>query len=295
MKLSMGNRELELGSTYLGTLRDATHLMADLPALRARLAEDGYLLIRNLHDSEKVQEARRVVLENLHRAEQLDPAYPLMEGAIAEGKRGKFGGGSREITHTPEFLSLVESPELMQFFSDFLDAPALTYDFKWLRAMAHRAFSGAHYDIVYMGRGTKEVYTVWTPLGDIAFEDGPLALLMGSHKFDRIRQTYGEVDVDRDNVVGWFSTDPVELVDSYGGQWQTTEFEMGDAMIFGMYTMHGSLRNMTHRFRLSTDTRYQRAGEPVDDRWIGESPKAHDAWKKGDPVPMEEARKRWKV
>ena len=47
---------------------------------------------------------------------------------------------------------------------------------------------------------------------------------------------------------------------------------MGDALIFGMYTMHGSLSNTTGRFRLSCDTRYQRADEPVDERWIGENP-----------------------
>ena len=76
---------------------------------------------------------------------------------------------------------------------------------------------------------------------------------------------------------------------------QTAEFQMGDVLIFGMYTMHGSLSNTTNRFRLSTDTRYQRASDPVDERWIGENPKAHYAWMKGKTVPMEEARKKWNV
>ena len=295
MNLSIGTRELELGGKYLGSLRDAPHLMSDLPALRERLVEDGYLLIRQLHDPSKVKEARRVFLENLAAAGQLDSGYPLDDGVIAEGKRGRFDGDSKKITHSPEFLNLVESPELMQFFSEFLGEPALTYEFKWLRVVGHRGFTGAHYDIVYMGRGTEELYTVWTPLGDVRYEDGPLAMLVGSHQFDRIRQTYGKMDVDRDKVDGWFSNDPVELVDSYGGQWQTTEFKAGDALIFGMYTMHGSIRNTTNRFRLSADTRYQRASDPVDERWIGENPKAHYAWLKGETVPMEEARKRWGV
>ncbi|MEM7027963.1 MAG: phytanoyl-CoA dioxygenase family protein [Chloroflexota bacterium] len=295
MKLTMGKHELELGGKYLGHLTDSTDIMTDLPALRSRLVEEGYLLLRGLHDREKAKEARRVVLENLNKAEQLDLDYPLMDGVIAAGKRGKFWGGAKEITHTPEFLGLVEAPELMQFFSDFLDAPSLTYDFKWLRVVTSGTFTGAHYDIVYMGRGTKEVYTLWTPLGDLSFQDGPLAVLAGSHKYDKIRETYGEMDVDRDKVTGWFSNDPVELVDTYGGQWKTAEFQMGDVLIFGMYTMHGSLSNMTNRFRISTDTRYQRASDPVDERWIGENPKAHYAWMKGETVPMEEARKKWRV
>jgi hypothetical protein len=33
--------------------------------------------------------------------------------------------------------------------------------------------------------------------------------------------------------------------------------------------------NHTNRLRLSTDTRYQLASEPVDERWIGEDPIAH--------------------
>jgi hypothetical protein len=103
------------------------------------------------------------------------------------------------------------------------------------------------------------------------------------------------MDVDRDNVAGWFSNDPIELVDKFGGQWQTTEFAMGDVLIFGMFTMHGSLNNVSNRYRLTTDTRYQRADEPVDERWVGENPMAHYAWGKGEVTPMETMRARWQV
>jgi ectoine hydroxylase-related dioxygenase (phytanoyl-CoA dioxygenase family) len=85
------------------------------------------------------------------------------------------------------------------------------------------------------------------------------------------------------------------MVEKFGGQWQTAEFKMGDAVIFGMFTMHGSLTNTSNRYRFSCDTRYQRADEPVDERWIGENPPAHYAWTQGETVPMEEARKSWNV
>ncbi|MGQ9789358.1 MAG: hypothetical protein ACUVR7_01685 [Armatimonadota bacterium] len=112
---------------------------------------------------------------------------------------------------------------------------------------------------------------------------------------EKLKQTYGRMDVDRDNVAGWFSNDPVELVEQFGGRWLTTEFEMGDALIFGMFTMHASLNNVTSSYRLSCDTRYQRADEPADERWIGENPIGHYAWGKGQTVSMEEARKRWGI
>jgi len=35
------------------------------------------------------------------------------------------------------------------------------------------------------------------------------------------------------------------------------------------------LDNQTNKVRLSTDTRYQLASEPIDERWIGENPPAH--------------------
>ena len=103
------------------------------------------------------------------------------------------------------------------------------------------------------------------------------------------------MDVDRDHVTGSFSYDPIELVDRYGGRWGTSTFEIGDALFFGMFTMHGSLDNTTGRFRLTTDTRYQPADKPVDERWIGDDPIAHYAWMEGETVPMEEMRKRWGV
>ena len=107
--------------------------------------------------------------------------------------------------------------------------------------------------------------------------------------------TYGRMDVDRDHVEGAFSNDPLELIERYGGKWLSSEFETGDALIFGMFTMHGSLSNVSDRYRISCDTRYQRADEPIDERWVGENPKAHYAWHEGEMVPMEEARKRWGV
>ena len=42
-----------------------------------------------------------------------------------------------------------------------------------------------------------------------------------------------------------------------------------------MHTMHSAGDNHTDRVRVSSDTRYQRASEPVDERWIGDDPIAH--------------------
>ncbi len=58
-----------------------------------------------------------------------------------------------------------------------------------------------------------------------------------------------------------------------GGRWLTTEYAMGDVLLFSMYTMHSSTDNNGAEERLSTDTRYQLASEPFDQRWMGEDAK----------------------
>lgn len=299
MNYDIGSRSLELGGKYLGLeLRESNGILDDVPALHARMKEDGYLLIRNFHDREQVLGARRALLELAKQHDELDPSAPLMDAVINPTRQR--GGMRIPYTQDPTFRALVESPRVMGFFDRYLGGKSTTYDYKWLRFMPTGATSGSHFDVVYMGRGTLNLYTVWTPLGDVSLADGPLALCVGSHNlpsFAQVRDTYGKMDVDRDLVDGWFSNDPIEIVDKFGGRWQTSEFRAGDAIIFGMFTLHASLKNTTNRFRISCDTRYQLAGEPLDDRWIGKQPKMHyglDAPGQKH-TPMAEAREKWGI
>lgn len=298
MKVTIGQRELEWGGKYLTELRNCNDILEDTEALRNRLQEDGYLLIRGFHKREQVLNARMEFLRKLEAMGRLDPHALVEDGVIgSENKGGMWGGSTEQLQPDfPQFLDVVNSPTVLDFFERLLGGPAMTYDYKWPRAVAHGGNTGAHYDAVYMGRGTKNLYTMWTPFGDIPLEMGTLAMCLGSQHFTRIKQTYGEMDVDRDNIAtGWFSEDPVEIVDRYGGQWATTAFEAGDAIIFGMYMMHTSLNNNTNRYRISADTRYQLASEPVDERWIGRKPKGHYAWGRTPQKSVAEARKEWGV
>ncbi|MGW8823991.1 phytanoyl-CoA dioxygenase family protein [Paenibacillus lautus] len=298
MKVTIGQRELEWGGKYLTELRDCNDMLEDTVALRNRLREDGYLLIRGFHKRERVLNARMEFLNKLGAMGRLDPHALVEDGIIgSENNGGMWGGSTEELQPDfPQFLDVVNSPAVLDFFGRLLGGAAMTYDYKWPRAVARGGNTGAHYDVVYMGRGTKDLYTMWTPFGDIPLEMGTLAMCLGSQHFTKIKMTYGEMDVDRDNVAtGWFSEDPVEIVDRYGGQWATTAFEAGDAIIFGMYMMHTSLNNSTNRYRISADTRYQLASEPVDERWIGRKPKGHYAWGRTPQKSVAEARKEWGV
>jgi len=297
--LRLARRDVKLDGRELGLLRDANSLLGDAAALRLRMAEDGYLLLRGLLPQVTALGARRVVLEHLNHLGQVDRAHDLLAGVRAPGAQGMYLGGRKEVTHAQPFLELAEAPACFSFFERFFGEPAMTFGYKWLRAVGSGDSTSPHYDVVYMGRGTTtRLFTCWIPLGSIGLEDGPLAVLVGSHNlpsYQRVRDTYGRADVDRENIESFFSHDPLEITARYGGQWQTTAFQPGDALIFGMYTMHGAIRNESSRFRISTDLRFQPAAEKIDERWVGDTPLGNYGWRKTPTVPLEVSRQAWQV
>jgi hypothetical protein len=300
MNYRIGTSEFEAEGRYLTLeLRDSTSLLNDPAALQTRLEEDGYLYLRGLHDPDAVLQARREILERLEALGHLDPDAPLMEGvASAKGKENATSSvKGNDGLKTAALRSLVYGEPIMDFYARFLGSKALSYNFQWLRAAAPGAGTPIHADLPYMGRGTQQIYTLWTPIGRLTPEMGPLALCLGSHRWNKIRDTYTASDVDRDRIPGVFTTDPAELVDKFGGRWATTTFEPGDAVIIGMQLLHGSLVNQSDCYRISCDTRFQRADEPIDNRWAGEAPAGHEVLWSANPQlePLEVSRKRWGV
>lgn len=272
MLLKVGNRELEMGGPHLAELRDSNDVLGDYDALRQRMEDDGYLLIRNFHDREQVLRARTAILNKMNAMGKIERDTLLEDGYMADGSRSVFMGGTNE--DLPELLDVLNGEHIMRFFSEFLQHDSMTYTYKWLRAVGKGDFTGAHYDIIYMGRGTDKVYTVWSPIGDVSYEMGGLAICVGSHRFEELKASYGSKDYDKDGV-GHYTNDPLAITEKFGGKWATTTYNAGDVLIFGMYNMHCSLENTTTQYRLSVDARYQSSGEPADERWIGKKPRAH--------------------
>lgn len=299
-QIQMGERTLAFPDGTLGELRDSSELLDDIPALRRHMEADGYLLLRGLIDREKVLTARDRIFEYMDAHEAMEPGSRPLDGVMGQYGKSVRMMGRKQVTHHPDVRAVFEGEELFDFYSRYFHEPARTFDYKWLRAVGHEQFTGAHYDVIYMGRGSQRLLTCWVPLMDIPVHQGTLAICAGSHNqpgFQRLRDTYGRVDVDRDGYGGWFTNDPQEITEKFGGQWQTTEFRAGDVLTFGMFTMHASTTNTTDRWRLSCDIRFQPASDPVDDRWVGENPTAHAVL--GNPnVPNKsfaEARAEWGI
>ena len=296
MKLPFLHQDVEVSTD----LRESNDILDTPETLHDQIAEDGYLLIRGLHDKDAVLSARQQILEKLAEKDMLAPDTPLMDGIFNPDYPQPTSTGSmgnKALTQLPEFKAVVEGAPIMNFFKHFLGGEARTFDFKWLRTAGPGSGSPIHYDIVFMGRGTQNLYSCWTPFGDVSLDMGPIVFCLGSNRFEKVRKTYGESDVDRDMIEGHFSDNPLEIVEKFGGHWATTSFSAGDVIIFSMFLMHASLVNTSGKIRITADTRYQLAAEPIDERWVGEKPKGHYAWKQKDAKieSLEESRRRWSV
>jgi hypothetical protein len=280
----------------LGALRDSSALLGDAPALRRRMGEEGYLFLPGMLHRPDVLEARREVLGRLAEAGYLDPAYPAQQAIASPTKRSAFMPELLCKDNRPLEKVLYTGP-MTEFFEAFFGKPVLHYDYTWFRSVPPGRGTNSHCDIVYMGRGEREqLFTAWTPMGDIDFQEGGLMILEGSHRHQKLKSTYGQMDVDsfcenKPNAKSWgkawgtngtLSGNPNQIRRSLGGRWLSTEYRAGDVLIFTMFTVHASLDNRSNRIRLSSDSRYQPAGAPTDERWIGKNPIAHgDAGKRG--------------
>ena len=271
---------VEVPADLLGPLV-ATPADAGAKQLQSNLKQNGYLYIQAALDTDAVLAARAEVFGKL--AEVGEVSEPSIDGVSTETSRrgelvedlGAFwksvseGTALRNVTHAGNIVNLMEQ---------LLGGKVKPYDFLWLRAMHRGRASAYHFDHVYMNRGTQNLFTVWTPLGDIQLDEGPLAVVEGSHLWDDLIAKYLGFDVDADpSRPGHVTLDPVGLVKERKTRLLTTEYHVGDVMVFPMFTLHGSLDNRSHegKVRLSSDTRYQLACEKFDERWVGENPIGH--------------------
>lgn len=286
--LSLGE-SLDLSPERFGFLRESSAVEAP-QELRQRIDADGYLYLREFWDRSAVQEVRDSLIAQLQNMNFLKPGTDPDE-ALFNGREIGRAFGNPLNQRDPVLRGLLFGPRITEFFETFLGGTVRHFDYVWFRTKGPGLGSPLHCDLVYMGRGTHDLYTVWVPFGDIDLKLGGLLVLEGSHNQSERLSPYLSRDVDtyctnREDAAdyasgkkwwdGTLSKHPVWLQKALGGRWLTSpEFRMGDAVVFNMTLVHGSLDNQTDRFRLSTDIRFQLEREPIDSRWIGETPPGH--------------------
>ncbi len=302
-QLSFGGQPLDMSPEGMGQLRSSIDAIGDRDELHRRMASDGYLFLPGYLDREEVKAARASSLEKLAEKGIFEERHELDEAIL---KPGQVLRSSQDVPIGNEPLSkLLYSGRMIEFYEFFLGGPVIHFDYTWFRSKssAPSAVSDPHCDVVYMSRGSpKNRYTSWTPLGEIPLKMGGLMILEGSHLQEELKSTYGQCDVDvycenigeaaaimarakADNreltdeekksitwsTKGSYCNSAIEARERVGGRWLTSEYNMGDLLVFTMFTMHAGNDNQTNRLRISTDTRYQPASDPVDERYIGDT------------------------
>ncbi len=194
--LAAHGRPLDRSEDALGWLRPSDDVAGDPQALRARLAEDGYLFVPGALDREAVRAGRLELLRRVEAHGALDPAYPLEDGILRPDAHEL--GLTQEYPMSSDVLrSVLYGERMTALFAGLLGGEVRGYDFIWLRHQAPSHGVAPHCDLVFMGRGTPDVLTCWTPFGDIPLGGGGLMLLEDSHRKSAARLAdYLRQDVD---------------------------------------------------------------------------------------------------
>jgi hypothetical protein len=280
-KLTSHGIELDTDPDKFGELEDSSPLLGSVDELRSRMQKCGHLFLRGFLDKDLVLAARREILEKVASADGLDSRFPLMDG-ISNGNAKAYDTFSpteyaASLITGSAYERVCHHPKLLNWFEHFLGGAITPHDYFHLRIMRVGDASGFHYDRVYF-YGAPNLYTCWIPLGDVPLDNGPLMLLEGSNHIKELIQDYGAHNIHRQADPrfpgGMLSKNPIELQNRYGGRWLSSNFHAGDVVIFPMFTLHGSMDNSSphNRLRVSSDSRYQLAAEPIDERMIGKVP-----------------------
>ena len=289
LPLSCNGRKIDTSSSAFGWLQDSSAMSDDVGGLRKRMEDDGYLYLPGFLNVDDIRAAREAVLQLLSNEGTLDPRFKKDEAYAIGIANMRLRLDIANKTAAQPFLErILSSEKIIQFYSDLLGGQAKRYKCIWLRTMTTNNGAAPHCDIVFFGRGTRQLYTAWIPLGSIPLSLGGLFLLEGWHKNKQLLDTYCSMDIDvvclnkdnkpQMNVAGYVGTgtlslDTAKLQRELSCRLLTAkEYKMGDFLTFTAYTIHGSFDNMRSEMRLSVDTRYQLESEPTDERYLTDLP-----------------------
>ena len=262
----------------LGEFRDSTEWMANPATLQTRMTEDGYVFLRGVISPSPIAMARHEVFCRLADAGEI--GEPPRDGIFTgQSERATMhpdpGSFWQSVSEGPALRRVTHGPEIQYTLDTLFGETACGYNFIFLRPGVVGRFTFLHYDLPFFARGTKNVITAWTAIGDIPTTDGPLFVLENSHRFDDLIEPIQQIDYNsKESPQVQMMSDAVEFARSRGSRLLTANFEPGDVILFGMTTMHGSFDNCSPigRTRLSVDVRWQPASEPIDDRYFGSNP-----------------------
>ena len=243
-------------------MRASNGLLGDDAALRARMDEDGYLLFRQVLDAERLTELRRAMLRALAGVGWIREGSDLMSGVTIahpcrEGEEA-FLDGCEAVQRLEAFHAMAHDEGLLTIMRQVRGPSAFPHPLKIARLSfpEHYEVSTPPHQDYPNNQGTPDLTAAWIPVGDCPAELGGLAVLRGSHH-------YGMLPLDRHMAAGnRCAVVPEPMLEEL--RWVTTDFRLGDVLLFPAMTVHAALHNTSEfHMRLSVDFRYQLEGEAL--------------------------------
>ena len=234
--------------------------------LNQRLEHDGYLFFKRLLNPDRLLELRREMLTIMQEGGWLVTGTDPLDGIADPAARSTEGDleytdvyhkvyklqAFHEIAHCSEVLDLLGRIRGCEMMPQPQKVARL-----WFPKYTDHT-TPIHQDFVHF-QGSFDTYTCWAPVGDCPTELGPLALVPGSHKVDKV--------LDHHFSLGAGSLAILE--EDLGDQWLSNDFEAGDTLIFHSLTAHQALPNLSEdRMRVSLDNRYQAFGIPIAEQML---------------------------
>jgi len=227
-------------------------------ALRARLAEEGYLFFRGLLPVAVIDDVRSRIARILFDSHWLAPgcaAEELIasERAVEEGSAGFFGAYTA-IQSTQAFHELAVRAELLDLAMRLLGEEAFAHPAHICRIAPPSPGASPtpiHQDYRFI-QGSIDTLTTWIPLSAAPPEIGGLRVFAGSPRL-------GVLPVRASDGPGMLRAE----ADEDHPEWRTTSYQPGDVLLFSSLTVHGAMPNRTRQLRLSADFRYQARTAPM--------------------------------
>ncbi len=264
-------------NNFLGELIE-TPVESSSTVLRQNLDKDGYLFLRNVVNQIDVEKAKIEIFKKLHEINEIK--NPFKEGiASGESKRDQIykdrGQFWKLMSELDVLRRITHGNELKYIFDKIFGLPSVGFDYIFLRPVSNGKSTNMHCDAGFFTRKTKKVLTCWLVFTEISIDRGPLFIIENSHNFEDIKKEFLDFDVAIHNdKKAMIDINPIEFAKDRNSKILTSYFKPGDALIFGMHTLHGTFQNHAkdNKIRLTCDIRFQPESEPKDSRYFGVNP-----------------------
>ena len=172
---------------------------------------------------------------------------------IEDAMGGPLRGDLRHKTHLlfPFLAELVRHPQILDAIEDLLGPDILCWSSNFfIKEAADPAFVSWHQDSTYWGLSAPDVATAWVALTPSTAENGAMAMVPGSHRFDQMphRDTF-----HRHNLLTRGQEIAVEVDEAKA---VVLNLLPGEMSLHHVRTVHGSAPNPTLDRRIGFAIRY---------------------------------------